>query len=148
MMKRITHTAVALACIAMLHGCKKDKVSEAPVISLESLSDYSLVEYDNAIEVTINYEDHQGDIGTTDPDEHSLYLSDERFAELDGYHIDPLTPDQQSLHVRGSLRVSLRPLFIMGTDSTETTRLTFELRDRAGNVSNRVMSEEITIVKE
>jgi hypothetical protein len=132
----------------MLHGCKKDKVSEAPVISLESLSDYSLVEYDNAIEVTINYEDHQGDIGTTDPDEHSLYLSDERFAELDGYHIDPLTPDQQSLHVRGSLRVSLRPLFIMGTDSTETTRLTFELRDRAGNVSNRVMSEEITIVKE
>ena len=148
MMKRITHTAVALACIAMLHGCKKDKLSEAPVISLESLSDYSVVEYDNAIEVTINYEDHQGDIGTTDPDEHSLYVSDERFVELDGYHIDPLTPDQQSLHVRGSLRVSLRPLFIMGTDSTETTRLTFELRDRAGNVSNRVMSEEITIVKE
>ncbi len=148
MMKRITHTAVALACIAMLHGCKKDKVSEAPVISLESLSDYSVVEYDNAIEVTINYEDHQGDIGTTDPDEHSLYVTDERFVELDGYHIDPLTPDQQLLHVRGSLRVSLRPLFIMGTDSTESTRLTFELRDRAGNVSNRVMSEEITIVKE
>ena len=148
MMKRITHTAVALACIAMLHGCKKDEMSEAPVISLESLSDYSVVEYDNAIEVTINYEDHQGDIGTTDPDEHSLYVTDERFVELDGYHIDPLTPDQQSLHVRGSLRVSLRPLFIMGTDSTETTRLTFELRDRAGNVSNRVMSEEITIVKE
>ena len=148
MMKRITYTASALVCSAMLHGCKKDKVSEAPVISLESFSDYSVVEYNNAIEVAINYEDHQGDIGTSDPDEHSLYVTDERFIELDGYHIDPLTPDQQSLHVRGSLRVSLRPLFIMGTDSTETTRLTFELRDRAGNVSNRVMSEEIVIIND
>lgn len=148
MMKSITQTFGAWACIAMLHGCKKDDVSEAPVISLENVSDYSVVEYNNAIEVTINYEDHQGDIGTTDPDEHSLYVTDERFVELDGYHIDPLTPELQSLHVRGSLRVTLRPLFIMGTDSTETTRLTFELRDRAGNVSNRVMSEEITIVKD
>ena len=148
MMKRITHIAVALAFIALLHGCKKDEQMEVPVISLVNFSDYSVVEYNNAIEVTINYEDHQGDIGTTDPDEHSLFVSDERFVELDGYHIDPLTPDQQSLHVRGSLRVSLRPLFIMGNDSTETTRLTFELRDRAGNVSNRVMSEEITIVKD
>ena len=148
MMKRITYTASALVCIAMLHGCKKDKVSEAPIISLESFSDYSVVEYNNAIEVAINYEDHQGDIGTSDPDEHSLYVTDERFIELDGYHIDPLTPDQQSLHVRGRLRVSLRPLFIMGNDSTETTRLTFELRDRAGNVSNRVTSEEITIIND
>lgn len=148
MIKRVTHIAGAWVCIAVLHGCKKDDVSDAPVISLENISDYSVVEYNNAIEVTINYEDHQGDIGTTDTDEHSLYVTDERFVELDGYHIDPLTPDQQSLHIRGSLRVSLRPLFIMGTDSTETTRLTFELRDRAGNVSNRVMSEEITIVKD
>ena len=131
----------------MLHGCKKDEVSDVPAITLENLSDYSVVEYDNAIEVTINYEDHQGDIGTTDPDEHSLFVSDERFAEQDGYHIDPLTPDLQSLHVRGSLRVSLRPLFIMGNDSIETTRLTFELRDRAGNASNRVTSQEITIVR-
>jgi hypothetical protein len=134
--------------MTMLHGCKKDEVSDVPAITLENVSDYSVVEYDNAIEVTINYEDHQGDIGTTDPDEHSLFVSDERFVELDGYHIDPLTPDLQPLHIRGSLRVSLRPLFIMGTDSTETTRLTFELHDRAGNVSNRVMSEEITILKD
>jgi hypothetical protein len=148
MIKRISHTVLALVCIAMLHGCKKDEMSEVPVISLESFSDYSVVEYENTIEVTIKYEDHQGDIGTADPDEHSLFVADERFAELDGYHIDPLTPDQQSLHVRGSLRVSLRPLFIMGNDSTETTRLTFELRDRAGNVSNRVMSEEIIISRD
>jgi hypothetical protein len=148
MTKQITHTAAALTCIALLHGCKKDEVSQAPVISIENLSAYSVVEYNNAIEVTINYEDHQGDIGTTDPDEHSLFVADERFAELDGYHIDPLTPDLQSLHVRGSLRVSLRPLFLMGNDSTETTRLTFELRDREGNVSNRVMTEEITIVND
>ena len=148
MMKRVTHIAGAWACMAVLHGCKKDDVSDAPIISLENVSDYSVVEYDNTIEVTMNYEDYQGDIGTTDPDEHSLYVSDDRFSEQDGYHIDPLTPDLQQLHIRGSLKIQLRPLFIMGTDSTETTHLTFELRDRSGNVSNRVMSEEITITKD
>ena len=147
MTKRVTQTAAALTCIALLHGCQKDDVSDAPAISLEIVSDYSVVEYDNAIEVTINYEDHQGDIGTTDPDEHSLFVTDDRFPEEDSYHIDPLTPDLQTLHIRGSLRVSLRPLFIMGTDSSETTRLTFELRDRAGNFSNRLMTEEITILR-
>jgi hypothetical protein len=129
-------------------GCKKEKVPVVPSISIEKVSTYAVEEYNNAIEVTISYEDHQGDIGTTDPDEHSLFVADERFPEQDGYHLDPLTPDLQTLHIRGSLRVSLRPLFIMGTDSTETTKLTFELRDRAGNVSNRVTSEEITILKD
>ena len=147
MTKRVAQTAAALTYIALLPGCKKDDVSQAPAISIENLSAYSVAEYNNAIEVTINYEDHQGDIGTTDPDEHSLFVTDERFEEQDGYHIDPLTPDLQSLHIRGSLRVSLRPLFIMGNDSTETTRLTFELRDRAGNASNRVTTESITIVR-
>jgi hypothetical protein len=36
----------------------------------------------------------------------------------------------------------------MGNDSIETTHLTFELRDRAGNASNRVTSDEITIARE
>ncbi len=131
-----------------IYGCKKDHETAAPVIELKSISSTSCVEYNNAIEVTIGYEDHQGDIGTTDPDEHSLFVADERFAEQDGYHIDPLTPDLQTLHTRGSLKVVLRPLFIMGNDSIETTQLTFELRDRAGNASNRVTSDEITIARE
>jgi hypothetical protein len=138
----------SLLSVAMLSGCKKDDESAAPVIELKDISATNVVEYNNAIEVTIGYEDHQGDVGTLDPDEYSLFVADDRFTEQDGYHIDPLTPDLQALHIRGSLRVMLRPLFIMGNDSTETTRLTFELRDRAGNVSNSVTSEEISIARE
>ena len=51
MTKRITQTAAALTCIALLHGCKKDEVSQAPVISIENLSAYSVVEYNNAIDL-------------------------------------------------------------------------------------------------
>ena len=137
----------SLLSVVMLSGCKKDDESAAPVIELKDISATNVVEYNNAIEVTIGYEDHQGDVGTLDPDEYSLFVADDRFTEQDGYHIDPLTPNLQSLHVRGSLLVSLRPLFIMGTDSTETTRLTFELHDRAGNASNQVTTQEITIVR-
>jgi hypothetical protein len=148
MKQPITIYLYSLLSLAMLSGCKKDDESAAPVIELKAISSTNVVEYNNAIEVTIGYEDQQGDIGTTDPDEYSLFVADDRFAERDGYHIDPLTPDLQALHVRGSFQVLLRPLFLMGTDSIETTRLTFELRDRAGNVSNRVMSEEITIIND
>jgi hypothetical protein len=138
----------SLLSLAMLTGCKKDDESAAPIIELKDISATNVVEYNNAIEVTIGYEDHQGDVGTIDPDEYSLFVADDRFTEQDGYHIDPLTPDLQALHIRGSLRVVLRPLFIMGNDSTETTKLTFELRDRAGNVSNSVTSEEIFISRD
>jgi hypothetical protein len=138
----------SLLSVAMLSGCKKDDESAAPVIELKDISATNVVEYNNAIEVTIGYEDHQGDVGTLDPDEYSLFVADDRFTEQDGYHIDPLTPDLQALHIRGSLRLVLRPLFIMGNDSMETTRLTFELRDRAGNVSNSVTSEDIIISRD
>jgi hypothetical protein len=138
----------SLLSLAMLTGCKKDDESAAPIIELKDISATNVVEYNNAIEVTIGYEDHQGDIGTLDPDEYSLFVADNRFTEQDGYHIDPLTPDLQALHIRGSLRVVLRPLFIMGNDSTEQTRLRFELHDRAGNRSNVVESELITIVRD
>lgn len=148
MTKKTAYTVAVLSSLLIFIGCKKDEAPVAPVISIENISEYSVTEYNNAIVVTIQYEDHQGDIGTTDPDEHSLFVSDERFAEQDGYHIDPLTPDLQMLHTRGSLKVVLRPLFIMGNDSIETTHLTFELRDRAGNVSNRVTTDEITIARE
>ncbi|MFM9005314.1 MAG: hypothetical protein ACKOSR_07400 [Flavobacteriales bacterium] len=133
---------------ALILGCKKEEVPVAPVISIESISAYNVEEYNNAIEVIIHYEDHQGDIGTIDTDEHSLFVADDRFSAQDGYHIDPLTPGQQELHIRGTLKVVLRPLFIMGNDSSEETRLTFELLDRDGNTSNRVTSNPITITRE
>jgi hypothetical protein len=144
-MKSSINARLLILPLALIIGCQKEEVPVAPVISIESISGYNVVEYNNAIEVVIRYEDHQGDIGTIDPDEHSLFVADERFSAQDGYHTDPLTPDQQELHICGTLKVVLRPLFIMGSDSTETTRLTFELHDRARNVSNRVTSEGIVI---
>ncbi|MFM7232983.1 MAG: hypothetical protein ACKOZM_00235 [Flavobacteriales bacterium] len=147
-MKSSINARLFILPLALIIGCKKEKVPVAPVISIESISAYNVEEYNNAIEVIIHYEDHQGDIGTIDPDEHSLFVADERFSAQDGYHIDPLTPDQQELHIRGTLKVVLRPLFIMGNDNSEETRLTFELLDRDGNTSNRVTSNPITITRE
>jgi hypothetical protein len=148
MIKKITNTVAVLSLFLILIGCKKDESPVAPVISIENISENSVTEYNNAIEVTIQYEDHQGDIGTTDPDEYSLFISDERYTEQDGYHIDPLTPNMQALHVRGTFQVKLRPLFLMQNDSLETTHLTFELHDRSGHASNRVTTDEITIVRD
>ncbi len=148
MKKKTKFSVVVLSSFLIFIGCKKDEAPVAPVISIENISEYSITEYNNAIVVTIQYEDHQGDIGTTDPDEHSLFITDERFVEQDGYHIDPLTPNLQALHVRGTFQVTLRPLFIMQNDSIETTHLTFELRDRAGHTSNQVTSDEITIARD
>ena len=148
MKKKTKFSVVVLSSFLIFIGCKKDEAPVAPVISIENISEYSITEYNNAIVVTIQYEDHQGDIGTTDPDEHSLFITDERFVEQDGYHIDPLTPNLQALHVRGTFQVTLRPLFIMQNDSIETTHLTFELRDRASHTSNQVTSDEITIARD
>ena len=99
---------------------------------------------ENAI-ITLGYQDHQGDLGWSDPDRHALEVLDERLDAPDTYHIPPLTPDEMELDINGIFEVTIPPLFLLGNGGDEQTRLTFRITDRAGNVSNTVQSPVILI---
>ncbi|MFZ6052834.1 hypothetical protein [Halocola ammonii] len=127
-------------------GCKKEEtVDPSPEITYVSMSASQVVEFENQVEVTFSYKDADGDIGEPDPDVKTLRVKDARLSEADFYHIPPVTPELQALNVEGTFTVVLNPLFLLGNGSQETTSFNIQLEDRAGNLSNTIMTPEVLI---
>jgi len=59
-------------------------------------------EFQNNIVITFSYEDYQGDLGEMDADAYSVRIKDNRLSDYDWYHIPPMTPEMQELHIKGN----------------------------------------------
>ena len=130
-----------------LFSCKKEEeANPIPEITLDSVSETLVQSFDNTIEIHLSYKDETGDIGYQDPDTYSLRIKDSRLSDYDWYHIPPLTPNNEELNIEGSFTVSLNSLFLLGSGDQETTILTLQLKDRAGNWSNVIQTPDILIV--
>lgn len=136
-------TAVLTWCTT---GCSPDSVDPVePELTWVSIEAETVESATTPLVVTLAYRDHQGDLGWEDPDQHALEVQDERLNAPDTYHIPPLTPDGMELDIDGTLVITLPPLFLLGNGGDEPTRLTFRITDRAGHVSNAVVSPVILI---
>ena len=134
--------------IILFFSCKKDdKYSNTPEIEFISLSPNSTNEFSEPVNLKISYKDGDGDIGTNDPDDYTLHIKDARLPNADEYHIQPLTPPGNELQIEGELNIVITGLFVLGSDTTETTHFNVKLKDRAGNWSNEVVTSSITIKK-
>ncbi len=130
-------------------GCKKKKATPdaVPTIELVSVSPMSVKQFKDSIIITLKYADNNGDLGDESADEFSLHIKDSRLPNPDWYHFKPLAPVGSNIKIEGQLRIKLNSLFILGNDSTEFSNLTIKVKDQAGNWSNEVNSEKITITK-
>lgn len=135
--------------LLVLFSCKKEDeaYSETPEIEFVSLTPKTTSEFSQDIKLVISYKDGDGDIGTDDPDEYTLLIHDSRLPAADEYHIQPLTPPDQSIQIEGDLKINMAGLFVLGSDTTESTSFTVKLRDRAGNWSNTITTSTITVNK-
>lgn len=130
-----------------LQACKPDEPAPvAPEIAILHVAPTIVGAFEHPIEVTLFYRDAQGDVGEADPDSASLRVRDSRLNADDWYHVPPLTPNQIELDIEGEFHVQIPPLFLLGNGEQETTTLSFQLFDRAGNPSNEVTSETILIL--
>ena len=132
---------------AIIGGCKKEDVTESPVISNLVVEPMVVTEFVDTVTVSFNYADINGDLGFTDPNVPSIFIKDSRLENADEYHLQPLTPDLQSLDIRGSISLRLNNLFILGNDSTESLLLNVTIEDRAGNTSNVLISNSVLVVR-
>ena len=128
-------------------GCKNKEFEADPVpfIAIESVEPTTLTQFQDSIIVILTYDDGDGDLGYFDPDSAALAVTDSRFSEPDLYFVQALAPDGEALHIRGTLRIGLTPPFILGNGSSETISYTMQIKDRAGNWSNTVITPDITI---
>lgn len=138
--------------ILLMQACKKEEEkagpNSPPLISIAEVSADTITEFQDSLLIILNYEDVQGNLGNPNPDILDLEVKDSRLASPDMYHVKPLAPEGYTLHIKGSLRIKINTLFLLGTGNAETTRFTIRLRDRDGLWSEPAETEMVTIVRQ
>lgn len=138
-------------------SCNKDEVetpvsdtplSNIPKIELKSVAPTTVTQYKDSVLFTVFYQDGNGDIGFSQADSLSLYLTDTRADLTEKFHISPQSPsDTTEVAIQGTLLITLDHTFLLDTAGTtsESTTYKIKLKDRAGNWSNSVETETIII---
>ena len=137
-----------IAVVVVLSACKKEQdpiMPIEPAIELISIGPGTVIEFQTAVRLRFSYKDGDGDLGQYDPDDHTLWVKDSRLSVADGYHIVPLAPPDTEIPIQGELEVELSPLFLLGNADQEVMTYSFYVVDRAGNRSNTIDSDPITI---
>ncbi len=135
-------------------GFSCTKVSDEPAfdtqpqIELLSISMDTVLQFVHPINLKVKYKDGDGDLGNGDPDVNSIFFQDQRLEKEDSYYLAPLAPEAAKISIEGVLDVEIAPPFLLGNGSTEKTTFELYLVDRAGNKSNVIQTEVITILKE
>jgi hypothetical protein len=133
---------------ALSGGCKKEATIERiPTLEFVSISESEVIEFTNAVEVVIKFTDGDGDLGSPNPDVNTLRVKDSRLLNYDWYHVPPMTPDLEELQIEGSYTVTLNPLFILGNGDAEEATFTLQIKDRAGNWSNAIVTPSVQIIE-
>ncbi len=145
-------TIIVLLATALL-SCKKETSDEregyadTPAIELVSINTTTVKQFQDSVIIVISYKDANGDLGRTNPDDNSLYIKDARLPAADYYHIPPITPDDVTLKTRGTIRIVVPTLFLLGNGGNESTQLQLKIKDMADNWSNELSIGPIIITE-
>ena len=160
-MKSILIKILFFLIIALFSTCTKETssmtendpnpvIGDAPTIELLQVTPTTAQQYVDSIAFTVQYQDGDGDLGNADPDIPSIKLTDNRDADLlvFNYHLSPRTPEGSDLAIQGELTIVLaNSILIDDNNQSETTTFSISITDRAGNESNLVETESITITQ-
>jgi hypothetical protein len=138
-----------------LLSCKKEKgneplqaVSGIPEITSVSVSTTSINQFNDLL-INVNYIDGNGDLGTTDADVKSIFVTDSRDNTIiHEFHLQPLAPVGQSIAIQGALNITIENIILLSqSNNSETVSFSIYIADRAGSISNTGQTSIITIIK-
>ena len=121
---------------------------DIPEIQLLEVSHDTIRQYEDALVIKIFYKDGNGDIGFEDPQEYALFVRDIRLENFDGFYVGPLAPPDANVPIQGELTIEFPSLFLFGNGSVEQTRFEIRMIDRAGNESNLLETDLVSIIRE
>ena len=145
--------SIIISCLLLFSSCKKEEeiisppMSEVPYIELRSVSPGTVTAFEDSIEFIIYYEDGNGDLGYYSPDSLSLFITDTRIPLTESFYVPLLAPEGADISIQGELKVILNNTILVDPDAdSETVQFEVQVKDRAGNLSNVVRTEKITVI--
>ena len=143
-MKRIFS---CLLVFLLFSSCEKDDQELNFKIKLNSVSPTNVIEFEENIIVSINYEHQKGFVGFADPDYLSLEVKDSRLENSDLYHLIPINPPNESLSVKGEIQIEIDAPFVFGNGFSETLNYSIRIQDKDSVWSNIIVTPIITVNK-
>ncbi|MFZ9632085.1 MAG: hypothetical protein EBR94_00080 [Bacteroidetes bacterium] len=136
--------------IVLFSGCKPERFytgDPKPVISKVVLNQSTFKQFTDTVVISFDYVDGDGDLGYDNADSLSLEIKDVRFAKADYYHVRPLAPAGSQINIHGTIKVTLKNVFLLGAGSSETTKFQIRIKDRMQHWSNILETKTISITK-
>ena len=133
--------------ICVIFSCKKDApvYTNTPAIEFVSVAPTTVTQYKDSITFTISYKDGDGDLGQNDPNVTNLFLTDNRINITYNFRIPQLAPDNANIIIKGNLSVVLKNTGITDGSASQTATYSIYVKDRAGNTSNTITTDAITV---
>lgn len=119
-----------------------------PLIEIVEISQDTLVQFQDQLSIKISYEDGDGDLGNPNSEINSLFVKDARLENEDAYYLAPVAPVGSSVSITGTFNIILDQTFLLGNGDEEQTIFSIYLIDQAGNQSNEIQTDPITIIRE
>lgn len=138
---------VVLCLLGSLLAACNEEHSNIPEITNLTVEPMLVEEFADTVTISFDYYDYNGDLGHPDPNVTSLSVKDSRLQFEDLYHVQPLAPEGANVPIQGRLSVKLNNLFILGNDTVERLQFEVMIQDRAGNWSELVESDTITVFR-
>lgn len=151
-------SAIFLIAFAFLTSCDIDPVFPlTPEIEFVSITPDEALQFQDEITLTIHFQDGDGNLGYEGDDPvNNLFVTDTRVDIPDsvrtlGYSIPTLTPNTRKPSIQGEIEVKILapPSAKFYNPNSTETQVVFEiyLVDRAGNISNTILADPVTILE-
>ena len=144
-MKNLKYILVAF--LLLTFSCKKEEVEPEFKITLKNTTPTNLQEFQENVMVTIEYQHPEGFVGFADPYYLSLEIHDSRLTNPDFYHLQPLSPPNQTISIQGKINVEIDSPFRFGNGNSETLTYSLRIQDNKKKWSNTVTTPIITVNK-
>ncbi len=138
---------ILLFSVIFIISCSKKDENLAPILKFVSITPQNAIENTDAIQISIEYRDENGDLGENNPDINNLFVKNIQTGVISQFRIPQLSPDNSQIIITGKFIIQLGTLAI--TNGTNSQNFTFEIyaTDRANLKSNILITPNIKVVK-
>jgi hypothetical protein len=137
-----------LGCLIWFSSCKKDAetMSVVPEISFVSIGPSSIYQNKDSVIIRISYRDGDGDLGENSSGIENAEITNFRNNITYNFRIRQLAPTNANVAIQGELEIVVPGVAMENTSlASESTYFTVSITDRAGNKSNQISTDNITV---